>query len=205
MTESSSKDTSIPVPGAIKIVLAYGFVGFACIAVLYIFMMLFWTNPMLNSALSVNIAQTFLLVVFIQFSTGFFTRIAVHEKYENYLRDEDEKSPSAHNELWNYGLLGGLFTGVFTFLFPAATVPLMYGNSSMWISRIIDLFSTFFPFILSGIIAGAAGSYSAGSLLKKGYLKGNDQDIKLREIFLLLTLISLLIATLPPILAIIAA
>lgn len=182
-----------------KITLAYGFMGFASVIVLYILTMLFWTVSMFNAAYLIGLIQTYLLVLFIQFSAGFFAQIAIYKAYKPNPREKNEESLSTHNILRNHGLLGGFFMGIFILLFPIATAPLMYHNNSMWIQTFTNLFSTFFPFVITGIIGGTAGSYSAGSLLKNGILEIDDPDRKLQEIFLFLTLIALLIVTLPPV------
>ena len=196
----TSKVSKIPIPGVLKITLAYGFAGFASVIILYILTMLFWTNLMFNAAYFTGLAQTYILVLFIQFSTGFFAQIAIYKAYNPNLQEKNEDSLSGHNKFRNYGLLGGFFIGIFILLFPVATAPLMYHNNSIWIQTFTNLFSTFFPFVITGIIGGTAGSYSAGSLLKNGLLEIDNPDKKLQEIFLFLTLIALLIVILPSVL-----
>jgi len=178
--------------------------GFASAVVLYIFSMLFWTIPMFNAAHLIGLVQIYIIAIFVQFSTGFFAEIAIYKTYKSNLADKKGESLSNHNKFRNYGLLGGVFMGIFILLLPIATAPLMYHNNSMWIQTFANLFIGFFPYVITGIIGGTAGSFSAGYLLKNGLLEKDDPDRKLREIFLLLTLIALLIVILPSVLGLAA-
>ena len=197
MTEKSTENSEIPLSGILKITLAYGFVGFAAVILLYIFTMLFWSVSMLNAAHFIGLVQTYLLVLFVQFSTGFFTQIAIYKKYNTDFPDTGREPGSDRGKFRNYGLLGGLFTGIFILLFPAATAPLMYHNNSMWINTFTNIFNNFFPFVITGIIGGVAGSYCAVSLLNKGFIGRDDYGKAIREIFLCLALAALLIVFVP--------
>lgn len=197
MKETSSGNRGVPLSGVIKTTLAYGFVGFASLIVLYIIMMIFWTGSMMNILYSVGFVQTCILVLFVQFTAGFFAQIAIYRNYNTNIPEAGGEPGSPLGKFKNYGLLAGLFTGFFIFIFPTIFVLLASHGSSGLLHSLTNIFNNFFPFVISGIIMGAAGSYYAGLVLKKGFSEGEERGRALRKISLNFGLIAILIVFVP--------
>lgn len=181
MTEKSTENREIPLSGILKITLAYGFVGFAAIIVLYVIMNVFWAASMMNILYSIGLVQTYIMVLFVQFSAGFFAQIAIYRRDRAEGPEADGEPGSLQVKFSWYGLLGGLFTGIYIFLFPTVIILLASFGSSGLMHSLTNIFNNFFPFVISGLIGGVAGSYYAGSLLKKGFPGGEDPNRALQE------------------------
>lgn len=207
MTEISSEKQKNPLFDILKITIAYGFVGFATLIVLYIVTMIFWSTAG-NILYSVGYIQTCILVLFVQFSAGFIASIAICRKYD--MENPDAGKPggepgSKHEKFKNYGLLAGFFTGFFIFMLPTAFVLLVSFGSSGLLHSLTNIFNNFFMFVITGIIGGAAGSYYAGSLIKKGFPGGDDPGKALQEKYVCFALTALLIVFVPLFFGLVAA
>ncbi|WP_048152893.1 hypothetical protein [Methanolacinia paynteri] len=197
MKEISTENREISLSGIIKTTLAYGFVGFAAIIVLYVIMNVFWAASMMNILYSIGLVQTYIMVLFVQFSAGFFAQIAIYRRDHAECPEADGEPGSLQVKFSYYGLLGGLFTGVYIFLFPTVIILLASFSSSGLMHSLTNIFNNFFPFVISGLIGGVAGSYYAGSLLKKGFPGGEDPGRALQEKFACFALTALLIVFVP--------
>ena len=196
MKEISTENRVISLSGVIKTTLAYGFVGFAAVIVLYIIMSVFWASGM-NILYSIGLVQTYIMVLFVQISAGFFAQIAIYRKDRAEVPEADGEAGSPQGKFSYYGLLGGLFTGIYIFLFPTIIILFASFGSSGLMHSLTNIFNNFFPFVISGLIGGAVGSYYAVSLLKKGFPGGEDPGRTLQEKFACFALTALLIVFVP--------